>query len=52
MGKSVWVVCPSCMNAHHIYGGRWTIVCECGYIIYLGPFPARLVLLEKVIGPV
>ncbi len=47
MGKSVWASCPCCKAEIEIYEGKWTLVCCCGHMLYLGPAPIRLQFLGK-----
>ena len=46
MGESKQTVCPSCKRTHTIYGGKWTLVCACGYLLYLGTCPERVLVLR------
>lgn len=46
MGESKQTVCPSCTRTHTIYGGKWTLVCQCGYVLYLGSCPERVLVLR------
>jgi len=51
MGKSVWASCPCCQEDIQIYEGKWTLVCNCGHMLYLGPTPIRLHFLGKIEYP-
>ncbi|MBN2071191.1 MAG: hypothetical protein JW814_07005 [Candidatus Krumholzibacteriota bacterium] len=42
MGKSVWIDCPACGNNVEIYRGKWTLVCACRRLLYLGSEPLRV----------